>query len=101
MLREAVNGDSGVLTEQALGTVDLAGRMRFLGQAEVLRGGRKANEIVKEFWVACRGSAFGYTCGIHSTDHAKSILQHFRLSFACLLDLPPCAQCPLSTSRAC
>jgi hypothetical protein len=49
MLRETVNGDSGVLTEHALGAVDLAGRMRFVGQAEVLRSGRKANEVVKEF----------------------------------------------------
>jgi hypothetical protein len=49
------------LTEQALGAVDLAGRMRFVGQVEVLRGGRKVNEAVREFWVACGGSAFGYT----------------------------------------
>ena len=36
-------------------------KMRFVGQVEVLKGGRKANEAVREFWVACRGSAFGYT----------------------------------------
>jgi hypothetical protein len=83
MLREAVKGDSGVLTERALGAVDLAGRMRFVGQVEVRMGRRKANEVVKGFWVACRGSTFGYTCGIHSIDHARSILQHFQLSFAC------------------
>jgi hypothetical protein len=61
MVREAVKDDPGVLTERALGAVDLAERMRFVGQVEVLTGGRKANEAVREFWVACRGSAFGYT----------------------------------------
>jgi hypothetical protein len=60
LLREAVKEDAGVLTERALGAVDLAGRMRFIGQVEALRGGRKTNEVVKEFWIACKGSAFGY-----------------------------------------
>ena len=61
LLREAVSGDAGVLTERALQAVDVAGRMRFVGQVEGLRGAKKTNEVVREFWVACRGSAFGYT----------------------------------------
>lgn len=61
LLRQAVTADAGVLTERALAAVDLAGRLRFVGQVEALRGGQKTNEIVKEFWIACRGSAFGYT----------------------------------------
>ena len=61
LLREAVRADAGVLTERALGAVDVAGRMRFVAQVEGLRGGKKTNEVVREFWVACRGSAFGYT----------------------------------------
>ena len=61
LLREAVREEARVLTERALGAVDLAGRLRFVGQVEALRGGRKTNEVVREFWVACRGSAFGYT----------------------------------------
>jgi len=61
LLREVVKDKAGVLTERALGAVDLVGRMRFVGQVESLRGGRKTTEVVKEFWMACRGSAFGYT----------------------------------------
>jgi hypothetical protein len=61
LLQEAVKDDVGVLTERALAAVDLHGRLRFVGQVEALRGGRKTNEVVREFWVACRGSAFGYT----------------------------------------
>jgi hypothetical protein len=61
LLREAVKEDARVLTERALGVVDLGARMRFVGQVEALRGGRKTNDVVKEFWIACRGSAFGYT----------------------------------------
>lgn len=61
LLQEAVKDDAGVLTGRALAAVDLQGRMRFVGQVEALRGGRKTNEVVREFWVACRGSAFGYT----------------------------------------
>ena len=61
LLREAVKEDAGVLTERALAAVDLAARLRFAGQVEALRGGKKTNEVVREFWVACRGSAFGYT----------------------------------------
>ena len=61
LLQEAVKDDAGVLTERALAAVDLYGRLRFVGQVEALRGGRKTNEVVREFWIACRGSAFGYT----------------------------------------
>jgi hypothetical protein len=61
LLQEAVKDDAGILTERALAAVDLQGRLRFVGQVEALRGGRKTNEVVREFWVACRGSAFGYT----------------------------------------
>lgn len=61
LLGEAVKEDAGVLTERALGAVDLAARMRFVGQVDALRGGKKTNEIVREFWIACRGNAFGYT----------------------------------------
>ena len=60
-LREAMKEEAGVLSPRALAAVNVEGRIRFLGQVEALRGVRKTNEVVREFWVACRGSAFGYT----------------------------------------
>ncbi|EXJ79789.1 hypothetical protein A1O3_08073 [Capronia epimyces CBS 606.96] len=60
VLREAVKLESGVMSEKALKATTLDQRTRFLGQVESLRGGRKTNEIVKDFWIVCRGSGFGY-----------------------------------------
>ncbi len=61
LLRAAMGEDAGVLSGRAMAAVGGEVRMRFVGQVEALRGGRKTNEVVKEFWVACRGSAYGYT----------------------------------------
>ncbi|KAI9881764.1 MAG: hypothetical protein M1823_006525 [Watsoniomyces obsoletus] len=52
--REAMKEESGVLTRQALEATTLEQRLRFIAQLDVLRGGRKSNEVVKDFWVACR-----------------------------------------------
>ncbi|KAI1627476.1 armadillo-type protein [Exophiala viscosa] len=60
VLREAVKQDSGVMSDKALKATTLEYRNRVLAQMEALRGGRKTNDIVKEFWIACRGSGFGY-----------------------------------------
>ena len=60
VLREAVKEDRDVLSEKALKATTIEQRTRFLAQIEGLRGGRKTNDIVKDFWIACRGSGFGY-----------------------------------------
>jgi hypothetical protein len=33
---------------------------RFLNKLFTLRGGRGTNQVVKEFWMACKGTEFGY-----------------------------------------
>lgn len=40
--------------------VDDATKMRFLGQVMSLRGDKKTNAIIKDFWLACRGTPTGY-----------------------------------------
>lgn len=60
VLRDAVKQESGVMSEKALKATTLEQRNRFLAQLEALRGGRKTNDIVKDFWIACKGSGFGY-----------------------------------------
>lgn len=60
VLREAVKQESGVMGEKALQATTLEYRNRFLSQVEGLRGARKTNDIVRDFWIACRGSGFGY-----------------------------------------
>ncbi|KAK4937776.1 member of the karyopherin-beta [Elasticomyces elasticus] len=60
VLRDAVKQESGMMSEKALQATTLEERNRFLAQAVALRGGRKTNDIIKDFWIACRGSGFGY-----------------------------------------
>lgn len=60
VLHEAVKEEQGVMSEKALRATTLEQRTRFLAQIEGLRGARKTNDIVKDFWIACRGSGFGY-----------------------------------------
>lgn len=60
VLREAVKQEQGVMSEKALQATGLDQRNRFLAQVEGLRGARKTNDIVKDFWIECRGSGFGY-----------------------------------------
>lgn len=60
VLREAVKQEAGVMSEKALHTTTIEQRNRFVAQVEGLRGGRKTNDIVKEFWISCKGSGFGY-----------------------------------------
>ncbi|KAJ9612597.1 member of the karyopherin-beta [Cladophialophora chaetospira] len=60
IFREAIRAESGVMTEKALKATTIEQRNRFVAQIEVLRGARKTNEAVKDFWIACRGSGFGY-----------------------------------------
>ena len=61
VLREAVKQESGIFSEKSLKATTLERRSRFAAQVESLRGARKTTEIVKDFWIACRGSGFGYT----------------------------------------
>lgn len=60
VLREAVEEKRGTLSEKAFKATTIDQRKRFLAQIESLRGSRKTNDIVKDFWIACRGSGFGY-----------------------------------------
>ena len=60
VLREAVKDEAGVMSDKALEATTLEQRNRFLAQVEALRGARRTNDIVKEFWIACRGSGFRY-----------------------------------------
>lgn len=59
-LLEAIKPESGVLTAKALEATKPEQRARFISQVEGLRGAKKTNEIVKEFWTNCRGAQFGY-----------------------------------------
>lgn len=58
--REAMKAESEVLTTRAIDSTSLEQRLRIVAQLDALRGGRKSNDIVKDFWIACRGSEFGY-----------------------------------------
>lgn len=58
--REAMKDESQVLSEKALHATTREQRERFISQIDALRGARKTNEIVKDFWVSCRGVDFGY-----------------------------------------
>ncbi|KIW98401.1 uncharacterized protein Z519_00061 [Cladophialophora bantiana CBS 173.52] len=60
VLRVAVKQESGVMSDKALNATTLEQRNRFVAQVEALRGARKTGDIVKDFWIACRGSGFGY-----------------------------------------
>lgn len=60
VLREAVKEEQGILSDKALQATTVDQRNRFLAQLESLRGSRKTNDIVKDFWIACRGSGFSY-----------------------------------------
>ncbi|KEF61407.1 uncharacterized protein A1O9_02973 [Exophiala aquamarina CBS 119918] len=60
VLREAVEEERGILSEKAFKVTTIDQRKRFLAQLETLRGSRKTNDVVKDFWIACRGSGFGY-----------------------------------------
>ncbi|KAL9576917.1 MAG: hypothetical protein Q9212_006719 [Teloschistes hypoglaucus] len=41
--------------------VGVAEKRIWLQQVMNLRGGKKTNQVVKEFWMACRGTDFAYT----------------------------------------
>lgn len=58
--REAMKEENRVLSQKALEATTLDQRERFISQVDVLRGARKTTEVVKDFWVTCRGSDFGY-----------------------------------------
>ncbi|EXJ63187.1 hypothetical protein A1O7_03633 [Cladophialophora yegresii CBS 114405] len=60
VFRAAVKEEAGVMNEKALQATTLEQRKRFVSQVEALRGARKTNEVVRDFWIACRGSGFGY-----------------------------------------
>ena len=58
--KEAMQEGSGVLTQKALLATTLDQRLRFVAQVDGLRGGRKTTEVVKNFWVSCKGSEYSY-----------------------------------------
>lgn len=60
LLKEAVKDENHVLSPKALAATKPEQRARFASQVEMLRGQRRTNEVVREFWIACRGSGFGY-----------------------------------------
>lgn len=60
IMQEAIKEESGVLTVKALSATRIEQRARFVAQVEGLRGARKTNEVVREFWVVCKGGQFGY-----------------------------------------
>ncbi|OQV01902.1 hypothetical protein CLAIMM_07189 [Cladophialophora immunda] len=60
VLREAIKQESGVMSDKAINATTLEQRNRFVAQVEALRGARKTIDVVKDFWIACRGSGFGY-----------------------------------------
>lgn len=60
ILQEAMKPESGVLTEKALAATKPEQRARFIAQVEGLRGVKKTNDIVRDFWISCKGGQFGY-----------------------------------------
>ncbi|KAK5082951.1 member of the karyopherin-beta [Lithohypha guttulata] len=60
IMQEAIKPESAVLTQKALEATKSEQRARFVAQVEALRGGRKTNEIVRDFWISCKGGQFGY-----------------------------------------
>lgn len=60
LLKEAMAEDSAVLSTKAYAATTFEQRQRFIAQVESLRGARKTIAVAKDFWVACRGDAFGY-----------------------------------------
>lgn len=51
----------GVLTMKAVSTTKPEQRDRFIAQVIALRGAKRTNEVARDFWIACKGSTFGYT----------------------------------------
>ena len=49
-----------VLSQRALQATKHEQRTQFLAVVEGLRGARRTNEAVREFWVSCRGGGFWY-----------------------------------------
>ncbi|KAK5942160.1 member of the karyopherin-beta [Knufia obscura] len=60
IMAEAMRPESGVLTSRALEATKPEQRARFVAQVEGLRGARRTGDVVREFWVSCRGGQFGY-----------------------------------------
>lgn len=60
ILTAAMRPESGVLTPKAMSATKTEQRARFVAQIESLRGARKTNDVVRDFWVSCRGGQFGY-----------------------------------------
>ena len=58
--KEAMKETSGVLNAKALSSTTIEHRLRVVAQLDTLRGARKTNDVVKDFWLACRGASFEY-----------------------------------------
>ena len=58
--KEAMRNTSGVLNAKALSSTTIEQRLRVVAQLDTLRGARKTNDVVKDFWLACRGASFEY-----------------------------------------
>ena len=59
-IREVMKPESTVLSSKARSATSASQKSRFAAQIIALRGAAKTIEIVKDFWLACRGSAFEY-----------------------------------------
>jgi hypothetical protein len=60
LLKEAMAEQAGVLSPRAYKATTLQQRLRFIAQAEALRGARKTIELARDFWISARGDACGY-----------------------------------------
>ena len=53
--------DPNILPPSAQSNVDSSARQAFVQKILMLRGAKKTDLVVREFWIACRGSNFAYT----------------------------------------
>lgn len=51
----------GLLTTKAMTSTKPEQRDRFVAQVIALRGAKRTDLVAREFWIACKGSTFGYT----------------------------------------
>ena len=53
--------DRRVMPASSMSNLDSAARQAFVQKVLMLRGAKKTDAVVREFWIACRGSNFAYT----------------------------------------
>ena len=60
LFKEAMAKEAAILSPRAYAATTSEQRIRFIAQVQSLRGARKTTEVTRDFWIACRGGAFGY-----------------------------------------